>query len=162
MRSILEHFFRRHKVHGHCRMSSRASSCVILSVLLSHPERSEGSLYRSKKPRPGFFASPRMTNLALRPQRKRACTHDGELFIRAQSKRPGGIRAFRQLSSGDDQPSLTCLIWATVQLASPTLKRAKRRTIRFSPSLPTFWAINCPIVTLCSLIKGCSSRQTSS
>src|SRR6185437_15017893 len=66
----------------------------------------------------------------------------------------------------DDKPyavsSVVVRIWATVQLASPTLKRAKRRTMMFSPSLPTFCAINWLMVTVCYLMKGCSSRQTSS
>lgn len=54
------------------------------------------------------------------------------------------------------------LVWATVQSAAPTLKRAKRRTVMFSPSLPTFCAINSLMLTAWSLMKGCSSRQTSS
>ncbi len=32
----------------------------------------------------------------------------------------------------------TALVWATVQSGAPTLKRAKRRTVMFSPSLATF------------------------
>ena len=54
------------------------------------------------------------------------------------------------------------LATATVSVASPTLKRAKRRTEMFSPSLPITVAISCVMVTDCSLMKGCSSRQTSS
>src|SRR5580658_102332 len=54
------------------------------------------------------------------------------------------------------------LVTATVSPASPTLKRAKRRTLMFSPSLPIFAAMSCAIDTVWSLMKGCSSRQTSS
>src|ERR1035437_2479183 len=45
---------------------------------------------------------------------------------------------------------------------SPTLKRANRRTERFSPSLPTTVAISWCTVMVWSLMKGCSYRQTSS
>ncbi len=58
--------------------------------------------------------------------------------------------------------SSTALVWATVQLGSPTLNLAKRRTVMFSPSLPTFWAMRSLMDWDCSLMKGCSSRQTSS
>src|SRR5215472_18798790 len=47
------------------------------------------------------------------------------------------------------------LVIATVSPMSPTLKRAKRRTEMFSPSLPTADAINWPTLMLCSLMKGC-------
>ena len=56
----------------------------------------------------------------------------------------------------------TSLVVATVQFGSPTLKRAKRRTVMFSPSLPTFCAISSLIEIDCSLMKGCYNRQTSS
>jgi hypothetical protein len=46
------------------------------------------------------------------------------------------------------------LIWATVQTGSPTLKRAKRRTLRFSPSLPIFCAIRSLMAKDWSLMKG--------
>ena len=51
---------------------------------------------------------------------------------------------------------------AIVKPGSPTLKRAKRRTLMFSPSLATFCAMSWPMVSDCSLMNGCSSRQTSS
>jgi hypothetical protein len=54
------------------------------------------------------------------------------------------------------------LIWATVQTGSPTLKRAKRRTLRFSPSLPIFCAIRSLMAKDWSLMNGWSSKQTSS
>ncbi len=56
----------------------------------------------------------------------------------------------------------TGLVVATVQSGAPTLKRAKRRTVMFSPSLPTFCAISSLMLTVWSLMKGCSTRQTSS
>jgi hypothetical protein len=56
----------------------------------------------------------------------------------------------------------TPLVWATVQSAAPTLKRANRRTVMFSPSLPTFCAMSSLIEMAWSLMKGCSSKQTSS
>src|SRR3974390_1520871 len=40
-------------------------------------------------------------------------------------------------------PSAFGAVNATVMFASPTLKRAKRRTVMFSPSLPIFAAISC-------------------
>src|SRR5271169_6276050 len=46
------------------------------------------------------------------------------------------------------------LIWATVQTGSPTLNRAKRRTLRFSPSLPIFCAIKSLMANDWSLMKG--------
>jgi hypothetical protein len=49
-----------------------------------------------------------------------------------------------------------------VSPTSPTLKRAKRRTTMFSPSLPILVATNWPMLTVWSRINGCSSRQTSS
>src|SRR5664279_1583 len=54
------------------------------------------------------------------------------------------------------------LLVAMVSATSPTLKRANRRTERFSPSLPTTVAISWCTVMVWSLIKGCSYRQTSS
>ena len=51
---------------------------------------------------------------------------------------------------------------ATVSPASPTLKRAKRRTEMFSPSLPILVVISWEIVCVWSLMKGCSYKQTSS
>jgi hypothetical protein len=53
-------------------------------------------------------------------------------------------------------------VCAIVQLCSPTLKRAKRRTEIFSPSFPILVAINCETLMVCSLMNGWSSRQTSS
>src|SRR5207302_5168442 len=41
-------------------------------------------------------------------------------------------------------------VCAIVQLCSPTLKRAKRRTEMFSPSLPILVAINCDTLMVCS------------
>src|ERR1700680_5035343 len=54
------------------------------------------------------------------------------------------------------------LVKATAAVASPTLNRAKRRTAMFSPSLPTLAAMSCAMLTVWSLMNGCSSRQTSS
>ena len=45
---------------------------------------------------------------------------------------------------------------------SPTSRRAKRRTTMFSPSLAILPVIRSLILTLSSLMKGCSSRQFSS
>ena len=70
----------------------------------------------------------------------------------SQTRLPFGafVRLLARGSDGDCLP------------ASPTLKRAKRRTAMFSPSLPIFVAISCAIEMVWSLMKGCSSRQTSS
>src|SRR3954454_16597733 len=49
---------------------------------------------------------------------------------------------------------LAGFVWAIVQFCSPTLKRAKRRTEMFSPSLPILVAISCETEIVCSLMKG--------
>src|ERR1700758_343453 len=78
------------------------------------------------------------------------------------------LRAFASLHpQGDGLPNYSAaasiaLVCDTVQSGAPTLKRAKRRTVMFSPSLPTFCAISSLMLTAWSLMKGCSSRQTSS
>ena len=78
----------------------------------------------------------------------------------AKRKRAGNLPAlFTQVGKG--YSAVLGLIWATVQTGSPTLKRAKRRTLRFSPNLPIFCAIKSLMANDWSLMKGCSSRQTS-
>jgi hypothetical protein len=73
------------------------------------------------------------------------------------------LRAFRSsCEKGYSAAPSTALVCATVQSAAPTLKRAKRRTVRFSPSLPTFCAISSLMLMAWSLMNGCSRRQTSS
>src|SRR6185437_15720770 len=54
------------------------------------------------------------------------------------------------------------LVMAIVSPTSPTLKRAKRRTEMFSPSLPILLAISWCTVIPGSFTNGWSSRQTSS
>jgi hypothetical protein len=61
-----------------------------------------------------------------------------------------------------DAASSVCFVWATVQLGSPTLNLANLRTVMFSPSLATLLAIRSLMLCDCSLMKGCSRRQTSS
>jgi hypothetical protein len=55
--------------------------------------------------------------------------------------------------------SVSCdaaLLTAIVSPTSPTLKRAKRFTEMFSPSLPMTLAMSCETVMVWSLMKGCS------
>src|SRR5271165_3006455 len=59
-------------------------------------------------------------------------------------------------------PCSPALLMAMVSPTSPTLKRAKRLTEMFSPSLPITVAMSCDTVMVWSLMKGCSYRQTSS
>src|SRR6185437_11402812 len=59
-------------------------------------------------------------------------------------------------------PSCCGLVMAMVSPTSPTLKRAKRRTEMFSPSLPILLAISWCTVIPGSFTNGWSSRQTSS
>jgi len=74
------------------------------------------------------------------------------------------LRAFRfaYVQCSYSAAASACLVVATVHSGAPTLKRAKRRTVMFSPSLATFCAISSLMLTDWSLMKGCSSRQTSS
>ncbi len=74
--------------------------------------------------------------------------------------RSPGSRNAEQTYAWDS--SATIFAWATVNAGSPTLKRAKRRTEIFSPSLAILVAMICFTDWPCSLMKGCSSRQTSS
>ena len=92
----------------------------------------------------------------LRPDKAILKKHDGpERMLRA-------IIYERQIIEGYSAAGSIALVVATVQSGAPTLKRAKRRTVMFSPSLPTRCAINSLMLTAWSLMKGCSSRQTSS
>jgi len=62
-----------------------------------------------------------------------------------KKKRPGAGPPGPRFSVSDRSrysADSTGLVCATVQSGAPTLKRAKRRTVMFSPSLPTFCAIN--------------------
>jgi hypothetical protein len=74
---------------------------------------------------------------------------------------PRGL-PFNFEAAGSYSAASTAFVCATVQSGAPTLKRAKRRTVIFSPSFPTFCAISSLMLTAWSLINGCSSRQTSS
>ena len=80
----------------------------------------------------------------------------------AQGLRPWASVDFWNAAGSYSAAASTGLVVATVQSGAPTLKRAKRRTVMFSPSLPTFCPINSLMLTAWSLMKGCSSRQTSS
>ena len=80
-----------------------------------------------------------------------------------KSPEPRRLQAFCSVrEKGYSAAPSTALVCATVQSGAPTLKRAKRRTVRFSPSLPTFCAISSLMLIAWSLINGCSRRQTSS
>src|SRR5579863_5899690 len=78
-----------------------------------------------------------------------SCDHPSLRIKKAPRRAPWNYSAFG--SAG--------LVTATVWPASPTLKRANRRTEIFSPSLPIFAAISCAIEMVWSLMKGCSSKQ---
>ena len=67
-----------------------------------------------------------------------------EETIAYQDKGPGEILpafGLNKLLISCAYSSAESLAWATVQLVSPTLNLAKRRTVMFSPSLPTLVAI---------------------
>ncbi len=65
------------------------------------------------------------------------------------------LRAYSiSLQAGYSATTSTALVVATVQSGAPTLNRAKRRTVMFSPILATFCAISSLMVTDCSLMKG--------
>src|SRR5438270_13739363 len=74
---------------------------------------------------------------------------------------PGTLKTLKDKKKGAAAPLdysafSSGLLVATVSPASPTLKRAKRRTLIFSPSLPILVAIICEIETVWYLMKGCS------
>jgi hypothetical protein len=82
---------------------------------------------------------------------------------KGRSPEPRRLQAFcSSCEKGYSAAPSTALVCATVQSGAPTLKRAKRRTVRFSPSLPTFCAISSLMLMAWSLMNGCSRRQTSS
>ena len=86
-----------------------------------------------------------------------------EGWRKQKARNQGGSRLFCSIcEKGYSAAPSTALVCATVQSGAPTLKRAKRRTVRFSPSLPTFCAISSLMLIAWSLMNGCSRRQTSS
>jgi len=144
-----------------CRVPARPASYASYLVLV---HRLPPLLHASFRPRlatkPLRFAitsPPSGCEGDLHPKAVKQCS--------AHTRKAPGI-APEALNTRIDKPysaaPSTSLVVATVQFGSPTLKRAKRRTVMFSPSLPTFCAISSLIEIDCSLMKGCSNRQTSS
>lgn len=132
--------------------------------MFSNPERSEGTLSL-----PGILG----TN---EPHHKFAIIRVDSrpnLFrpypVAVQDKKEKGdhfsaIASARKLAASTYSDFWSCcgLVIAIVSPTSPTLKRAKRRTEMFSPSLPTLLAISWWMVMPGSFTKGWSRRQTSS
>ena len=109
---------------------------------------------------------PTLTAVIL-SDRSKAKGVEGPAFLlsdarkKAQGLHPGPS-SISDCSRSYSAAASTGLVCATVHSGAPTLKRAKRRTVMFSPSLPTFIAISSLMLIAWSLMKGCSSRQTSS
>jgi hypothetical protein len=100
---------------------------------------------------------------SIDPHRSSEAVPVRESSRQEKSPEPRRLRAFRSsCEEGYSAAPSTALVCATVQSDAPTLKRAKRRTVRFSPSLPTFCAISSLMLMAWSLMNGCSRRQTSS
>jgi len=68
-----------------------------------------------------------------------------EMWEPAEIEKARGLRSGPFLlyaSGGNYSAGSTAFVCETVQSGAPTLKRAKRRTVMFSPNLPTFCAIS--------------------
>jgi hypothetical protein len=107
-------------------------------------------------------AKPVYTSRSDRPPRRRPVRQDTMCSRKSPGGRPGSFATEIDDYAWGASSVAVSLAVATVKLGSPILKRAKRRTLMFSPSLPTLVAMICAMDWVCSLMKGCSSRQNSS